>query len=80
MAKRVYYEKLFQEYPDVVTLNQFRQMLGGIADSTARKIMRENQVFHYSIRRTYYIPKTSVIDYVMSKAYARYKEQLKARI
>lgn len=80
MAKRVYYEKLFQEYPDVVTLNQFRQMLGGIADSTARKLMRENQVFHYSIRRTYFIPKASAIDYVMSKEYALYKKQLKVQI
>lgn len=40
MCKRVYYEKLFLHYPDVVSLPEFRKMLGGIADSTARKLMR----------------------------------------
>ncbi|MCI5699784.1 MAG: hypothetical protein MR308_05260 [Lachnospiraceae bacterium] len=47
MKTRKYYEQLFNKYPDVVTLSQFRNMLGGIGDGTARKLMRENRVKHY---------------------------------
>ena len=43
-------EKRFSIYPDVVTLQEFRQMLGGIGDKTARKLVRENRVKHYYIR------------------------------
>ena len=57
MKTRKYYEQLFNKYPDVVTLSQFRNMLGGIGDGTARKLMRENRVKHYYIRSTYLIPK-----------------------
>lgn len=45
----------FASYPDVVTLPEFRQMLGGIGESTARKLMRNNHVRHYYIRNTYNI-------------------------
>ena len=44
MKTRAHYEKLFAAYPDVVTLPEFQTMLGGIGDSTARKIMRANKV------------------------------------
>ena len=37
MRTREHYEKLFEAYPDVVTLPEFAKMLGGIGDSTARK-------------------------------------------
>lgn len=37
MKSRKHYEKLFDPYPDVVTLPEFCNMLGGIGDSTARK-------------------------------------------
>lgn len=69
----------FEAYPDVVTLPQFRQMLGGIGDSTARKLMRQNVVQHYYINTTYYIPKESVISYLQSTHYAIYRHKLKAK-
>ena len=80
MKTRKYYEQLFNKYPDVVTLSQFRNMLGGIGDGTARKLMRENRVKHYYIRSTHLIPKAWVIDYVLSDHYAEYKDQLKAQV
>ena len=40
MSDKEKYRKKFAGYPDLVTLNQFREMLGGIGDSTARKLMR----------------------------------------
>ena len=80
MKTRVHYEKLFALYPDVVTLPEFQTMLGGIGDSTARKIMRANKVKHFYIRCTYLIPKACVIDYVLSEDYAKYSKTLKARV
>ena len=75
----MYYLK-YQSYPDVLTLEQFREMLGGIADDTARKIVKEDLVVHYKIRNTIYIPKISVIDYITSKHYKTYKKKLRHRI
>ena len=75
-----YYKELFKDYPDVVTLIQFREMLGGIADSTARKLVRTNVVKHLYIRDTYMIPKKCVIDYVTSEHYAEYKHSLKVQV
>ena len=80
MRNRPYYEKLFEAYPDVVTLPEFREMLGGIGDTTARKLMRGNHVRHFYIRHTYLIPKANVIDYVLSKHYAQYRKELKVQI
>ena len=73
-------EKRFSIYPDVVTLQEFRQMLGGIGDKTARKLVRENRVKHYYIRNTYLIPETHVINYLLSTHYEKYRRRLKAHI
>ena len=80
MNSQKYYEDLFKSYPDIVTLSEFREMLGGIGDSTARKLIRENHVQHFKIRCTYLIHKTCVIDYVLSSHYFMYKKKLKVQI
>lgn len=77
---RKYYEQLFAEYPDVVSLVEFRKMLGGIAESTALKLMHEKRVKYFYIRTSYLIPKPCVIDYILSDHYAKYKENLKVKI
>ena len=74
------YEKLFADYPDVVTLPEFREMLGGIGDGTARKLMRGNHVHHFYIRDTYLVPKPCVIEYILSEHYAEYRKKLKVKI
>lgn len=79
-TKRESYEQQYQAYPDVVTLLQFREMMGGIADSTARKLMQKNRVQHYYIKNTYLIPKAWVIDYILSKHYSKYKKELKVQV
>ena len=80
MRNREYYEQLFEPYPDVVTLDEFRSMLGGIAISTGRKLMRENRVKHFFIRNTYMIAKVWVIEYVLSEHYAQYRQELKVQV
>ena len=73
MRTREHYEKLFEAYPDVVTLPELRKCLEGLAIPPARKLMRGNHVQHFCIRHTYLIPKTSVIEYVLSEHYAKYR-------
>lgn len=80
MNSRKYYRDRFAKYPDVVTLPQFREMLGGISDKAARKLMHENWVKHYYIQTTFYIPKEWVIDYILSTHYAEYRLKLRVRI
>ena len=80
MKSREHYERLFENYPDVVTLHDFIKMLGGIGDSTARKLMRGNHVHHFYIRDTYLIPKPSVISYVLGEHYAEYSKKLKVQV
>ena len=80
MRNKEYYEERFKDYPDLVNLEQFREMLGGIGDTTARKLMRQNKVKHFYIRSTYLIPKANVIDYVLGEHYAEYKYSLKVQI
>lgn len=80
MKNRKYYRDCFIDYPDVVTLPQFCEMMGGIADKTARKLLRENRVKHYYIRTTYMIPKEWVIDYILGAHYAKYRLKLKAQV
>jgi len=77
---RAYYDTLYADYPDVVTLPEFRQMLGGFVDTTARKLIRTEAVHHFYIRDTYLIPKTSVINYILSEQYTQYKKMFKAQV
>lgn len=80
MKNRKYYLDRFSHYPEVVTLPQFCEMLGGIGIGTARKLMQENHVRHYYIRTTYLIPKKWVIDYILGTHYAKYRLKLKAQV
>ena len=70
-------KKRFKEYPDVVTLPQMRAMMGGIGDSTARKLLWEGHIQSFLIHSTYYIPKQCVIDYLLSDHYEQYRPKLK---
>ena len=66
---RKYYENKFKEYPDVVDLLTFRQMMGGISDSFARLLIHEDRVQHIFVKPHYWIFKKSIIDYVLSEDY-----------
>ena len=76
MKKRNFYNRLFAKYPDVVNLKQLREMLGGISEGTALKLMQENKIKHYKVKYQYRIPKKWVIDYIMSDEYEEYNPAL----
>ena len=67
------YRRQFKQYPDLVSASMFREMLGGIGDSFARRLIREQKVKAIFIKPHYWIPKESVIDYVLSEDYASRK-------
>ena len=70
MKNKAYYEELFMSYPDVLTLRQFRSMLGGMCEKIALRIVKDSLVKHFVIRRAIYIPKVYTIEYVVSKSSA----------
>lgn len=77
MKNKSYYEKLFKQYPDVLTIRQFRSMLGEMNEKMALKILKDNLVKHFLIRRAYYIPKVYAIEYAMSEHYIEYNKRRK---
>ena len=52
---RAYYQKLFQDYPDLVTQAQLRQMLNGISISFSSRLIHEKRVQSFFIRPSYAI-------------------------
>jgi len=58
------YQLLFQTMPDVVTVEQMCNMLGGISTKTGRKLLQSGRIAHFRIGRFYKIPKLSIIHYL----------------
>lgn len=80
MKDRAYYEELFSSYPDVVTISQLCEMLGGMADKTARRLLSQKTINNFYIRNTYFIPKPFVLDFVLSNEYSELRKRLKHKI
>lgn len=57
--------EIFDKYPDVVTVNQLCQMLGGICSKTAYHLLKQNLIKHIKIGKKYLIPKIYIIEYVL---------------
>lgn len=58
---------MFSKYPDVVEVNQLREMLGGISRKLAYKLLADNEIRSVRIGRTYKIPKACIIEYLLGK-------------
>jgi hypothetical protein len=80
VKNRAYYEKIFASYPDVVTLVEFRKMLGGIGDQSARKIINEGHLRPIRKGNAFLFPKQYVIDYILGPHYAKLGKRLKHHI
>ena len=65
---RKYYENKFKEYPDVVDLLTFRQMMGGISDSFARLLIHEDNVVDYQVPDLQYGSFSTTQTGIMEKA------------
>ncbi|ASA26444.1 helix-turn-helix domain-containing protein [Paenibacillus donghaensis] len=58
------YDLLFQNYPDIVNIDEMCEMLGGISSKTAYKLLQENKISHFKIGRIYKIPKINILLYL----------------
>ena len=58
------YSLMFTDYPDIVNLVQMKQMLGGISDTLAYRMLKEKKIKSKKVGREYKIPKVNVINYI----------------
>lgn len=58
-------EKMFREYPDVLTPQQVQEMLG-VGQRMAYQLLREGKIQNVRMGRLYRVPKAAVIDYLYS--------------
>lgn len=58
-------ERMFREYPDVLTPQQVQEMLG-VGQRMAYQLLREGKIQNVRMGRLYRIPKVAVIDYLYS--------------
>lgn len=56
-------KSIFENYPDVVTVEQLASMLG-ISTKTAYMLVKEKQIKSVCIGRIYKIPKIYVLEYL----------------
>ena len=56
---------MFENYPDVVEVNDLCKMLGGISRKLAYRLLSGQEIKSIRIGRTYKIPKIYIIEYLM---------------
>lgn len=65
------YNELFQNYPDIVSVEDMRIMLGGkdkkLGKTTAYKLLKDNKIRNVKkVGREYRIPKVSITNYLLN--------------
>lgn len=58
------YKSVFTEYPDVVCVDELREMLGGINRKKAYDLLRNGEIKSRKCGQHYKIPKVFVFDYL----------------
>jgi len=59
---------MFQDYPDIVSVEQIMNMLG-IGKSSVYALLQSNQIHNVKVGRKYIVPKQSVVDFVSGVCY-----------
>ena len=57
-------QAMFENYPDVVDVNDLCKMLGGISRKLAYRLLTDQEIRSVRIGRSYKIPKICVIEYL----------------
>ena len=65
--ENLYYDILFKDYPDVIRFKTLQQILPHIGKNKLYKLLQDKKIYSKRIGREYYIPKISVIKYLMEK-------------
>ena len=64
MKTKEAYNVLFVDYPDVVNVEQMCEMLGGICDKTAYRLLKSGKIKGFIVGRRYRIPKLNILEYL----------------
>lgn len=60
-------QSMFENYPDVVEVDDLRKMLGGISKKLAYRLLSDQEIRSVRVGRTYKIPKICVIEYLIGE-------------
>lgn len=60
------YQVMFTSYPDIVNINQLKDMLG-IGITLAYRLVKQNTINSLKIGREYKIPKANIISYLVDE-------------
>lgn len=58
---------MFENYPDVVEVDDLRKMLGGISRKLAYRLLADQEICSVRVGRAYKIPKVCVIEYLLGE-------------
>ena len=64
MESQTAYKLLFADYPDVVNIDQLREMLGGIGYKAAYRLLHDGNIRFFKIGKAFRIPKSSIVEYL----------------
>lgn len=64
MEPQTAYKLLFTDYPDVVNVEQMCEMLGGICDKTAYRLLKSGKIKGFIVGRRYRISKLNILEYL----------------
>lgn len=60
------YRLMFREYPDIVTVPQLCEMLGGIGKKEAYRLLHSGKIEYLNDGKGFKIPKMCVLAYLLS--------------
>ena len=58
------YQLVFFDYPDIVNVEQMCEMLGGISQKTAYRLLKNGTIKSFVVGRRYRIPKIYIFEYL----------------
>lgn len=61
------YKVMFTEYPDVVTVEQLGEMLGGVSTKTVYRLLKSGTIKSLYVGKRYRIPKLYVMEYLIEQ-------------
>lgn len=60
-------QAMFENYPDVVEVDDLRKMLGGISKKLAYRLLSDQEIRSVRVGRAYKIPKICIIEYLLGE-------------
>ena len=60
-------QAMFENYPDVVEVDDLRKMLGGISKKLPYRLLSDQEIRSVRVGRAYKIPKICVIEYLLGE-------------